>query len=168
MTGTNIRRRLAVAVGGVVTAGLVAIGLPAEGAQAKTAPANPAPASPADTAARNSAGVSAADQDSACNRLSGGTGDLCLWYFTNFGGSFSDFYFADNNLNDNFFVAPGSGKGQRVGNNTMSAVNFDNIFTAQLWTGTNWTGYYINLYPGSGSPNFGTFFNNNFESFKWI
>lgn len=167
MTGTNIRRRLAVAVGGFAAAGLVAIGLPAGAAQAKTPPANPAPASQADTAARNGGGPTAAHLDGACNRFSGGTGDLCLWYYTNFGGSFSDFYSGDSNLNDNVFVAQGAGKGQRVGNNAMSAVNFDNIFTAQLWTGINYTGSSLNVWAGSGNSNLGAF-NNNVESFKWI
>ncbi|SNQ48532.1 conserved exported hypothetical protein [Frankia canadensis] len=167
MTGTSIRRRLAVAAGSVAAAGLVAVGLPAQGAQAKTSPTTPPPASTSDTTARNSAGASAKHLDGACNRLSSGTGDLCLWYFSNFGGSFSDFFFADSNLNDNVFIAQGAGQGQRVGNNTMSAVNFDNVFTAQLWTGTNYTGASLNIPAGSGNSNLGGF-NNNVESFKWI
>ncbi|WP_255355759.1 peptidase inhibitor family I36 protein [Frankia sp. CpI1-P] len=98
---------------------------------------------------------------------SNGDGDLCLWYFRNYGGSHADFFFSDNNLNNNTFSSPGAGQGARVGNNSESAWNYDQHLTARVYTGVNSTGTWGTIAPSSGG-NFTSTFINNVESFIWV
>jgi hypothetical protein len=183
MKKTNLRQGLAVVVGGVAAAGIIAAGQPASaatggapaaGGGAATSGSTSAPAPAGGIAAagittrasRNSGGVSAAHVDGQCNLYSNGDGDLCLWFFQNFGGSHADFFFADSNLNDNRFNSPGAGQNAIVGNNSESAWNYDRHLTAKVFTGVNFTGTSGTISPSSGG-NFTSTFNNNVESFLW-
>ncbi|EIV96583.1 peptidase inhibitor family I36 protein [Frankia sp. QA3] len=178
MNKTSFRRSLAVTVGGAAVAGILAVGQPAlaatgGGTVTGTGTRAPAPLASAglSTAStksgRNGGGVSAQHLDGACNLYSNGDGDLCLWYFQNYGGSHADFFFADNNLNNNTFSSPGFGQGALVGNNSESAWNYDQRLTARVYTGVNSTGTWGIVAPSSGG-NFNSTFINNVESFVWI
>ncbi|SNQ45603.1 conserved exported hypothetical protein [Frankia canadensis] len=170
-----LRRGLAVAASGMALAGIVAAGQPAGAATAKDGPApthatslpDPAPSlgtrstTASTPSARNAGGVGVRHLDGACN-----VGDLCLWWGYNYYGSHADFYWADNNLNNDYFNSPGGGQGQRVGNNARSYANYDHYLTARAFTNTNYTGASVNLYPWTGN-NFPGGFADNVESFYW-
>jgi hypothetical protein len=177
MNRTVVRRGLAVAFSGMALAGIVAAGQPASAATDvnSTGPRPPAPvagvggasAASSSPSSRNHGGVGAAHLDGVCNTYSSGYGDLCLWYLQNYTGSRADFYWADGNLNDNTFITPGAGQGQRVGNNAESDWNYDHILTARVFTGVNYTGVAGDIPPNTGG-NFNSTFRNNVESFYWV
>jgi hypothetical protein len=182
MSRSVIRRGVAVAFSGVVVAGFVALGSPAQAADPAAANTAKGGAPAAVTSgvgssavsgksARNgdgaSAGVGAAHVDGVCNLFSNGDGDFCLWYLQNYSGSHADFFFGDTNLNNDRFNSAGAGQGAIVGNNAESDYNYDRRLTAQVYTGTNYTGTFGNVAPNSGG-NFTATFRNNVESFKWI
>jgi len=128
-----------------------------------------APKAGAKTATPLSGGSLTAHQDGACNDYGnwyGSTGDLCLWYLSNFVGSSSDFYSADNNLWNNYFLTPGWGQGQTVANNAESDWNYDSTYTAWVCTGVDYTGVCGYIPPDSGG-NFSSTFKNNVESLYW-
>lgn len=113
------------------------------------------------------AATSLVAEDGACDLYSDGTGEMCLWFLANFSNSMDDLYFNDGNLSDNFFRTPGAGLGQSVINNAESDWNRDTIFTAQVWTGLNFTGT-SGVVPPTGFGNFNSTFVNNVESLQFI
>jgi len=123
--------------------------------------------------ARTSAGIGTghatnAHQDGFCNNppANVGDGDFCLWFLSNFGGSYSDFFFADTNLTDNVFITAGSGQGQTVAANAESALNADSNLTARVCTGVGQTGS-CNIVPPRGFGNFVAPYFNGVRSFLW-
>jgi Peptidase inhibitor family I36 len=107
-----------------------------------------------------------ADQDGACNSNTNGTGDVCLWFSTNFVGSLSDSFTSKTNLNNLRFLTPGLGLGDVVANNSESALNADTRLSVVVWTGVSFSGT-----PGVLQPrafgNFNPTFVNNVESFQF-
>jgi hypothetical protein len=126
----------------------------------------PAPASR--TAAGSSVGaITAGHLDGACDVYSpGGDGDFCLWFLSNFVGSYADFFFADTNLTDNTFLTPGSGQGATVAANAESDLNADSNLTARVCTGAGQTGS-CNIVPPHGFGNFIAPWRNGVVSFLW-
>jgi hypothetical protein len=180
---------------GIALAALsAAIAVPALAAPAGAAPSGGAAAKPAATAngahaaapagtARTTADVSTADGaksrnqpapevstshlDGTCNYYSNYTGDLCLWYYQSFYGSKADFYYADSNLWNNYFVTPGAGQGRVVANNAESDFNYDRTYTAWVCQGINYTGTCGYIPPWTGGNFVYPTFKNNVESFYW-
>lgn len=136
----------------------------ATAATPKAKTGKPAPAAGARTSA--TATVITAHQDGACNAYAS-TGDLCMWYLQNYVGSASDFYVADSNLWDNYFLTPGWGQNQTVANNAESDWNYDSTYTAWVCTGVSYTGTCGFIPPNSGG-NFSTTYKNNVESLYWV
>jgi hypothetical protein len=104
--------------------------------------------------------------DGSCNAYTSGTGDLCLWYFSGYGGSRVDFYYSDSNLWTNVFLSAGSGQGAVVANNSESAYNYDSIYTAWVCTSTSYNGSCGYILPRRGGNFVPTYFNNS-ESLYW-
>ncbi|MGW9130409.1 peptidase inhibitor family I36 protein [Streptomyces sp. NPDC055681] len=75
--------------------------------------------------------ASATEHNGVCE-----TGEFCLWYNPNYANGIWDMYYADLNLNDNYFIGNSS---QRVGNNSASAKNRDSL-RWYVYFGTNKTG----------------------------
>lgn len=130
--------------------------------------ATPAPASRSDRAGSSVSGpVTAGHLDGACDVYSpGGDGDFCLWFLSNFVGSYADFFFADTNLTDNVFLTPGSGQGAVVGADAESDLNADSNLTARVCTGVGQTGS-CNIVPPHGFGNFIAPWRNGVDSFLW-
>ncbi|WP_117212421.1 peptidase inhibitor family I36 protein [Allorhizocola rhizosphaerae] len=103
-------------------------------------------------------------EDGICHQYNNGFGDLCLWYFQDFGGSLIDLFIQDCNLSDDTYITPGGGQGQTVANNAESDWNYDLVHTARLWTGANCTGTWGDVAPGTGG-NLSPTFRNNVEGF---
>jgi hypothetical protein len=103
-------------------------------------------------------------EDGVCHQYSNGFGDLCLWYFQDFGGSLIDLFVQDCNLSDDTFITSGAGQGQTVANNSESDWNYDLVHTARIWTGANCTGTWGDVAPGTGG-NLNPIFRNNIEGF---
>jgi hypothetical protein len=179
MLKSSLRRTMAVAIGGMALAGVVTAASPASAATkdgpppTAAAPSAPAPTHVAGTSSttsatsRNSGGVSSKHLDGYCNIYSSGYGDECLWYYFNYGGSLADFYFADANLNDNYFITPGAGQGQRVGNNAESYANYDQHLSALNWTDPNFNGLAFRAWPNQHG-NFPYPYYDNIESISWL
>lgn len=108
-----------------------------------------------------------ADVDGACNSLTNGDGDFCLWFSTNFVGSLCDRFTSDANLGDNTFLTPGLGLGAVVANNSESALNADTRLSVAVFTGVNGTGA-AGLIAPRGFGNFNPTFVNNVESFRFM
>jgi len=104
--------------------------------------------------------------DGTCNIYSSGTGDLCLWYFSGYGGSHVDYYFNDYSFWNDVFLSAGTGKGAVVANNSESAFNYDRIWIAWVYTSTNCSGTGGYILPWTGGNFVPTFFNNS-ESLCW-
>jgi hypothetical protein len=136
----------------------------------RTGHATPASKAPRTAAAAGVGGtgvVTAGHQDAACDVYSpGGDGDFCLWFLSNFVGSYSDFFFADTNLTDNTFLTAGSGQGQTVAANAESDLNADSNLTARVCTGVGQTGS-CNIVPPHGFGNFIAPWFNGVRSFLW-
>jgi hypothetical protein len=104
--------------------------------------------------------------DGFCNAYADRTGDLCLWYFQNYQGSYVDFYSNDSNLNDNVFLSPGTGQGANAANNSESDWNYDSTYTAWVCTEINYGGLCGPIPPNSGG-NFNDSYRNNVASLYW-
>lgn len=138
---------------------------PATPPPAERGSGTPAP-KPAGPGTQLSGGALAAHLDGACNVYSNGTGDLCLWYFVNFGGSKVDFYYNDPDLWNNVFLTAGAGKGAIVANNTESGKNYDSRWTAWGCVNRNYVGPCGWALPGAAG-NITPFYKNNVESIYW-
>ena len=101
-----------------------------------------------------------------CSAYADGHGDLCLWYFSNYGGSRTGFIRNDANLVDDRFVSAGSGQGAVVTNNAESVWNYDRFVTAWAATSPNYGGSNGFISPNSGG-NFSATYKNNTESIFW-
>jgi|GEM_PF-6259437 hypothetical protein len=180
MRTSFIRRGIAVGVSAMALAGFVATAMPANAASTK--PSAPA-AAPAPGATQGSGGAVVGAAATGQVRKPGGVRaqgafngvcevyELCLYYYYNFAGSLDDFYYSDSNLNDNWFVSPGAGQYQHVGNNAESWWNRDPYYNVRAFTGANYTGYSVVL-PRNSYANFTwvypTYFADNIESFYWF
>jgi hypothetical protein len=108
-----------------------------------------------------------ADQDGACNSLTNGDGDFCLWFSTNFVGSLADYFTSKPNLNTLTFLTPGLGLGSVVANNAESSLNADTRLSVVVFTGVNGTGAGGLVNPRQFG-NFNPTFVNNVESFRFM
>ncbi len=104
------------------------------------------------------------NEDGVCHQYSNGFGDLCLWYYQDITGSLIDLFVNDCNLSDDTFITSGAGQGTTVANNAESDWNYDLVHTARLWTGSNCTGTWGDVSPGTGG-NLNGSFRNNVEGF---
>jgi hypothetical protein len=100
--------------------------------------------------------ASAAHKDGYCD-----SGEMCLYYFQNFGGPVFDLYYADNDFYGDRFP----GTYILADNNTESGKNRD-TYTWYLYTGANRTGYRGTATPGS-QGNFAPIFKNTISSGFW-
>lgn len=112
-------------------------------------------------------GVASNHLDGACDMLSNGDGDFCLWFFSNFVGSYADFFFSDFNLFDNVFLTPGAGQGAVVGADAESDLNADANLTAVVCTGTGQTGT-CGVVPPRTFGNFVAPWRNGVASFQFV
>jgi hypothetical protein len=186
MNARSVPRILAVLAGVVAVSAALSGAVPASatpaGADAKSATVAAAPGA-APAAAQSRQGLPAparkgaslgngpvtqlVPQDGACDLYADGTGELCLWFFADFSGSYADYYTNESDLRDNTFLTPGPGLGQTVANNAESGWNRDLIFTAVVWTDPFFTGVSGTVAPGAWG-NFNSTFKNNVESISWV
>jgi hypothetical protein len=125
------------------------------------------PASATPVVVKKNAGASTnADQDGACNSLTNGDGDFCLWFSTNFVGSLCDRFTSDTNLADNTFLTPGLGLGQSVTNDSESSLDADTRLSVVVFTGASFSGA-AGLVQPRQFGNFNPTFANNVESFRF-
>jgi len=179
MNGKSIARTVAVIAAAVTVSGSLAF---AQAAQAAPADARgqSAVSSTRTAAAPTSAqgtqgtapgaktgGASVNHLDGYCHLYANGTGDVCLYYLSNFVGSLADFYSNDSNLWNNYFLSPGAGQGSVVANNAESVWNRDLIYTAYLCVGTNYTAPCGWVAPGAYG-NLNSTYKNNVESLYWV
>jgi hypothetical protein len=101
-----------------------------------------------------------------CSAYGDGHGDLCLWYFSNYGGSRTGFLRNDANLVDDRFVSAGAGQNAVVTNNAESVWNYDRFVTAWVATSPNYAGSNGFISPNSGG-NLNATYKNNSESIFW-
>jgi hypothetical protein len=97
-----------------------------------------------------------------------GTQNLCLSWGTFSQGSHVSFApgVNDPNLADNVFTASGTGQGQSVANNTLSASNYNLSHIVVLCTGVNYSGV-CRILAAPGYWDFDPSFARNVESFYW-
>lgn len=97
-----------------------------------------------------------------------GTQNLCLSWGTFSQGSHVSFSpgVNDPNLADNIFTASGTGQGQSVTNNTLSASNYNLNYIVVLCTGVNYSGV-CRILAAPGYWDFDPSFARNVESFYW-
>lgn len=111
--------------------------------------------------------ASAADRDGVCN-----TGEVCYFFNSNFGGSRSDFFGNDANLQDNNFLSSGSGQGQTVKNNAAGGRGLDATYNVTVWFNSNYnngtyTGRSDTLPTNYGDPQFDNVYNENASHSWW-
>lgn len=87
--------------------------------------------------------------------------ELCLFWGGNYTGSSTDLYYADYNHYTDVFLAPGTGQGQVLAKNAVSAINYDANHYAKLWSSYNCTGWSSTLAKWWGVPDLGPMSNNN-------
>jgi len=97
-----------------------------------------------------------------------GTQNLCLFWGTWNQGSHVSFApgVNDPNLADNIFTASGTGQGQSVANNTLSAANYNFNYIVVLCSGVNYSGV-CRILAAPGDWSFDPSFARNVESFYW-
>ncbi|MFF9205392.1 peptidase inhibitor family I36 protein [Streptomyces sp. NPDC014986] len=109
----------------------------------------------------------AAQADTGHNGVcdTGSNGELCLYWDSNLGGSFHDYYAITADFGSDVFLSAGAGRGQRVKNNSASALN-NWYTTARVYYNENYGGPYDDV-PAYSSRNLLRTWNDN-ASFNWV
>jgi len=175
MTKRSIGRGFAVALAAVIAAGSAALAQPANAATSAGSTRQVTTAAESGggpgAAPRHGAGPSQtgprAHQDGACDLKPDGNGDFCLYGRANRNASYSDFYDADDNLWDNYFLSPGEGQGVVVADQSESYWNRDQRCGLWVYTETQYSGDGMYI-PPRWHGNFNATFVNNVESLRWV
>jgi hypothetical protein len=161
---SKIRRIVTGLAGVAMLAAFVAVPAESKVAQPQQATAAPISQLPSaiDTSASKSGPISAqAAEDGLCD-----VGDVCLYYYSNYGGSRYDTSHNDPSLFNNRFITSGSGQWAGVANNAESIWNRDSRVTLVICTGVNSTGTCGTVGPGVYG-NLTATYKNNVESIYW-
>ena len=94
------------------------------------------------------------------------TGEVCLFWGSNYYGSLADFSNNILNYKSFYFKSSGSGQGQTLNDNSESAKNHGRVEGVQLFVDSYYRGDWIAMAPGDQFPDFGPY-DNKFSSHKW-
>jgi hypothetical protein len=117
---------------------------------------------PAQAGEAGSAGTVRA-ANTPCYVYSGGYGDLCSWYLTNYGQSRGGFWNSSSNMRNNYFVTAGWGQGSWISNKAESVYNGDYWRPYRVFTNVNYGGWTGPINPRTGG-NYNQTFTNDVES----